>query len=69
MKSMIAGIQWCVGKRLFAYFEKVQTAANFKYNRGLNKFWFYDNSLNYNRTVPMEGVIYGYFMKRRETYR
>lgn len=69
MKSVIAGIQWCIDKRLFTSFEKVQTASNFKYNKGLNKFWFYDNSLNYNRTVPMEEVIYGYFMKRGKIYR
>ena len=69
MKSMIAGIQWCIGKRLFAYFEKVQTAANFQYDQSLNIFWFYDNSLHCTRTVSMEGVIYGYFMKREEIYR
>ena len=68
MKSGIVGIQWCLGKRLF-YFEKVQTAANFQYDQNFNEFWFYDNSLNYNRTVPMKGVIYGYFMKRERIYR
>ena len=69
MKSVITGIRWCVGKRLFAYFEQVQTAANFQYDQNLNEFWFYDDSLNYKRTVPMEGIIYGYFLKRREIYR